>query len=378
MRQPPSPASPSRAQMRERWLERAAAAFDQMFDDARQDQLVTFDQREACACSFGEELAAWLLEQHVAADPCVRPPADQAPVCPKCGRPGQRVTPAEHTLPLAATNDLDRGRHLAREQWRCRAGRGVHEAGWHETKVACCLTLAAATHTTDPQPEPPSKFLDPVQVARLAAELEGPADALHAKGSVKAWRRYERWLRWAWSGQVAKLLQELRAGCRQLGTPPTDAARTTRAGSGRPCTCKPGSWRNSWPTSRPRRRTRGSIRCSAFPLTRGPGGQRSCGPPGRRCRLHQQRRPDSREEAEQGPANHAPGAADAVSEGRIARMAGGPPGRSGPVLPCGCRRPQHKAESHHRLPEVPNPHVRHAADDDHETATAGPSGPHAQ
>ena len=33
------------------------------------------------------------------------------------------------------------------------------------------------------------------------------------------------------------------------------------------------------------------------------------------------------------------------------------PGRSGPVLPCGCRRPQHKAESHHRLPEVPNPHI---------------------
>ena len=229
--------------------------------------------------------------------------------------------------PVAAVM-LDGGRVQLRA---AEQARGVHEAGWHETKVACCLTLASASHAADPQPEPPSKFLDPVQVARLAAELKArgrpalgrtppsaaaakkrrrrrrrrarprklvrtvvattansetfgwqmaaevqrrgldraarkacvcdgqkynwslyelhllawgfvpildflhllsylyaAAHALHAKGSVAAWRCYERWLRWAWSGQVGKLLQELRAGSRQLGPPPADAAEDDR------------------------------------------------------------------------------------------------------------------------------------------------------
>lgn len=125
MSQQTSPAPRSRAQLRQRWLERAAAAFDRMFDDARQDQLVTFDQREACACTGGEELAAWLLEQHVAADPCVRPAADQAPVCPKCGRPGQRVTPADQTLPQRQLTTWTGNVTLAREQWRCTTCRVV-------------------------------------------------------------------------------------------------------------------------------------------------------------------------------------------------------------------------------------------------------------
>jgi hypothetical protein len=55
---------------------------------------------------------------------------------------------------------------------------GVIDPSWREVKVACCLTLSSPVHATDPQPEPPSKFLDPAQAARLAAEIKargGPA-----------------------------------------------------------------------------------------------------------------------------------------------------------------------------------------------------------
>ncbi len=51
-------------------------------------------------------------------------------------------------------------------------GRGVTEAGWRESKVACCLTLQTKPQDTDPQPEPPSKFLQPSEAARLASGVK--------------------------------------------------------------------------------------------------------------------------------------------------------------------------------------------------------------
>jgi len=208
--------------------------------------------------------------------------------------------------------------------------RGVHEPQWHETKVACCLSLAGPVHAADPQPEPPSKLLDPPQVVRLAAELKargGPPgaerrrsttpdkkqrkrrrkhrrrrgatkrlrtvvattlesesfgwqvaaeverrgldragrkacvcdgqkynwtifdlhllpqgfvailDFLHlvvylyaasqvvrTRGSLAAWELYERWVRWAWSGEVDRLLTALRAASEHLGPAPPQAA----------------------------------------------------------------------------------------------------------------------------------------------------------
>jgi hypothetical protein len=48
----------------------------------------------------------------------------------------------------------------------------VHEAKWRETKAACCLSLATQEQATDPQPEPPRKFLDAERVARLTAEVK--------------------------------------------------------------------------------------------------------------------------------------------------------------------------------------------------------------
>jgi hypothetical protein len=73
------------------------------------------------------------------------------------------------TAPPAAAVMLDGGRLQTRAQ---EAGRGVHDPGWRETKVACCLSLNSQEQAGDPQPEPPSKFLDAARVAALTAEVK--------------------------------------------------------------------------------------------------------------------------------------------------------------------------------------------------------------
>jgi hypothetical protein len=225
--------------------------------------------------------------------------------------------------PKAAAVMLDGGRVQTRAE---DSGRGVHEASWRETKAACCLSLSSQEQAEDPQPEPPSKFLDAERVARLTAEVkcrgraprgrdekaapkaaakkhpkrkrrrstkrvrtmvasmansdtfgwqvaaevkrrgldraqrkacvcDGQAynwtlfemhllpwgfigildfvhllsylyEAAHAwrKDRVRAWKQYEQWLRWAWSGQIKPLLGSLGQAATELGAPPDDAA----------------------------------------------------------------------------------------------------------------------------------------------------------
>src|SRR6516165_6539661 len=87
------PTESRRQRLKRQWLQQAEAAFELMFDADQQDRLVTFDQREARACSLTRELAAWLLEQHIAEDPAARYAGTEAPVCPRCSRPARRETP---------------------------------------------------------------------------------------------------------------------------------------------------------------------------------------------------------------------------------------------------------------------------------------------
>jgi hypothetical protein len=59
-------------------------------------------------------------------------------------------------------------------------GAGVRDPAWCEFKAACLETRAGRVRLDDPQPDPPGRFLDRGQVARLAAELKanrgaGPA-----------------------------------------------------------------------------------------------------------------------------------------------------------------------------------------------------------
>jgi hypothetical protein len=64
---------------------------------------------------------------------------------------------------------LDGGRLQTRAE---DSGRGVTDPGWRESKVACCLTLQTKAQGVDPQPEPPAKFLEPTEAARLASEVK--------------------------------------------------------------------------------------------------------------------------------------------------------------------------------------------------------------
>lgn len=229
--------------------------------------------------------------------------------------------------PTVAAVMLDGGRYQVRADDQ---GRGVVDAAWKETKVACCQTLASRESATDPQPEPPRTFLEPTAVARLVSTMkarqaagrsEKPAEprparrqspkkkqkkntkrpqvlvktvvatteaneafgwqvaaeghrrgldqagrkacvcdgsqalwalyafhllgsgflamldvvhrlrylyaaagAVRGKGTAAAWALYERWLRWAWAGNVKALLAGLRVAARQVGEPPEPAA----------------------------------------------------------------------------------------------------------------------------------------------------------
>jgi hypothetical protein len=69
----------------------------------------------------------------------------------------------------AAAVMLDGGRVQTREE---DSGPGVFGDRWRESKVACCLTLNTKAEGKDPQPEPPTKFLEPTQAARLSADIK--------------------------------------------------------------------------------------------------------------------------------------------------------------------------------------------------------------
>jgi hypothetical protein len=63
MNESPRTDNDTRQQLRQQWLQQAAAAFDRYFDGQQTPPLVTFTQREGRACALSQERAAWLLEQ---------------------------------------------------------------------------------------------------------------------------------------------------------------------------------------------------------------------------------------------------------------------------------------------------------------------------
>jgi peptide subunit release factor 1 (eRF1) len=114
-----------REALRERWLLRAGQAFERMFAEVNQGQLVTFTEREDMACLLGKELAVFLLEEHAAADGQVRPSEKQLPSCPKCQKPAERVTKRSEKLPERELTTRAGEINLRREQWRCQKCRIV-------------------------------------------------------------------------------------------------------------------------------------------------------------------------------------------------------------------------------------------------------------
>ncbi len=107
----------------ERWLARAEAAYQRMFCDKNQEELVTLTEREDMAVLLGKELAAFLLEEHVAADPAKVPAEASSTCCPKCGQPGkpapQKVGKREAELPGRTVTTRAGDICSRRERWKC-------------------------------------------------------------------------------------------------------------------------------------------------------------------------------------------------------------------------------------------------------------------
>jgi hypothetical protein len=101
--------------LREKWRRRTDAAFERMFSDKNQEELVTFTEREDLVALIAKEMAAFLLEEHLARDPLVRPAEAAAAGCPKCGKAGERCN--------------EEGRSLARPMRHHPRGRGRTQAG---------------------------------------------------------------------------------------------------------------------------------------------------------------------------------------------------------------------------------------------------------
>jgi hypothetical protein len=114
-----------REALRERWLLRAGTAFERMFAEANQDQLITFTQREDMACALAKELAAFLVEEHAAVDGQVRPSEKHLPSCPKCQQPGERADKRNDKLQQRVLATRAGNVTLRRERWRCRKCRVI-------------------------------------------------------------------------------------------------------------------------------------------------------------------------------------------------------------------------------------------------------------
>jgi hypothetical protein len=63
-------------------------------------------------------------------------------------------------------------------------------------------------------------FTQILDFLHLLVHLYAAATAAHRGRAKLAWSLYERWLRWAWSGQVQPLLADLQAQCERLGPAP--------------------------------------------------------------------------------------------------------------------------------------------------------------
>lgn len=80
---------------------------------------MTFTEREDMAILIGRELAAFLLEEHVAQDAAAQPAEASTTCCPKCGQPGESAVrkgekSVKRTLATRA-GDVS----MRRQRWRC-------------------------------------------------------------------------------------------------------------------------------------------------------------------------------------------------------------------------------------------------------------------
>jgi ribosomal protein S27AE len=105
--------------LQERWKQRTDAAFQRMFAGKSEAELETLTQREDVAVLIGRELAAFLLEEHVALDEAVQPSEASSACCPKCGRPGKPAVQEEEELPERTVTTRTGEIRMRRQRWQC-------------------------------------------------------------------------------------------------------------------------------------------------------------------------------------------------------------------------------------------------------------------
>ncbi len=103
----------------ERWVQRTEKAYRRMFEGKSQEELVTLTQRENMAALIAKELAAFLLEEHVAADPAAQPTESTTTCCPKCGGVGVPAVQGKEKLPERTVRTRVGDISVRRERWRC-------------------------------------------------------------------------------------------------------------------------------------------------------------------------------------------------------------------------------------------------------------------
>jgi hypothetical protein len=105
--------------LRGRWGQQAEAAYRRMFGDKSREELVTLTQREDMAMSIAKELAAFLLEEHVAMDSAAEPTEASTTCCPKCGQPGTPADREGEELPERVVMTRAGDICLRRQRWEC-------------------------------------------------------------------------------------------------------------------------------------------------------------------------------------------------------------------------------------------------------------------
>ena len=108
-----------RGTLHERWVQRTEAAYRRMFEGKSQEELVTLTQREDMAVLIGRELAAFVLEEHVAMDSAAEPGEASTTCCPKCGQPGTPAVQGGEELPERAVTTRVGPIGVRRQRWQC-------------------------------------------------------------------------------------------------------------------------------------------------------------------------------------------------------------------------------------------------------------------
>ena len=122
-----------RLKLRREFMAMSAEAFDAMFDEDRQEQLMTLTQREDRVLEKGAELQQWLLARHLAGDPSAAPAKSEPVACPKCG--GAGVPDKTDAKPAPRRIRTRAGAHeFRRRKYRCPKCRKVFFPPGRETQ----------------------------------------------------------------------------------------------------------------------------------------------------------------------------------------------------------------------------------------------------